>query len=447
MSDHDTQTALLSLAQGLRTSGSATPAGGPSASASPPVNVEPLVREWQRLDLVTRQQGDTYINVTVGNPYRTPPARYLSDFGFLVNLPFDYATPHSALVEERDDRRTIRRVVLVPYGYEVDLATLSAVRKEIHAGPLAGRRGVYREGATVYAADTWARHPRQLDLLQNPRGRAFHVMLARNGSVVIAAPLDDDVDGAEGTDDALYVGVEVALGMPYERYRTSQRPLAAFVRGWEDFQIFNLATLLGKLRAVFPDLPMDVVDDDGTPGIVYRTAPLLALGIADVNLTNQAEPPFVAVETLEQALAATPTFQANREVFRSPPATPTVPATGPVELTTPTPAADPNGTGSRLALVPALATAHTTADRNIILQQYPYLAARERANDMATASRLLVFTRRARQAANNAAAHAAQAANTAQHAQVLNAPLPTVSDTDPLTYNYETGFWGDNSPF
>ncbi len=417
-------------------------------TATPPVNVASLVREWQRLNLATRQQGDAYINVGVGNPYRNPPARYFSDFGFLVGLPFDYATPDAALVEEHDERREIRRVILIPYGHEVDLATFSSVRREIHPRPGAGRRGVYREGNYVYAADSTARHSRQLELLQSPRGRAFHVLLARNGWVVVAAPLDDDVDGAEGVDDALYVGIEVALEMEYERYRTSRRPFSANVRGWETYQLFNLVTLLGKLKAVFPALPLEIVEDDGTtPGVIYRTRPLFDLGIGDQNLLPDAPNPRVSESTFQQALRGVPAFAASTEVFRPPPPTPTVPATGPVEVIAPTSPATPNTAGSRVAIVPALTSAQSVADQNIIMQQYADLASRERANDMAASSRLMVFTRRARQASSNAAGHAAQAATTTQHAAVLNSPLPEVSDTDPLTYNYETGFWGDNSPF
>lgn len=363
-----------------------------------------------------------YLNVRPRNPAR--PGRWLSEVGFLSELPFAFAVldPSNAFPDEGGEGRAVDKVVLIPYGLTRDLTRLDsaaptdrAVRTERYprAPGLAPYPGDPAYLAPADLADDTSCAEKTAALLASMRtqggGPGYHAVITRAGAVYIAAPLDERVAPVPGTETAVCIALEAAV----RRARTDgARPEVAPLT---DFQVSSLAVLLAKLGSAY--LNLDITLGASVQYAVREAEPSAAA------LTSPLPAGSVAAQSLEQQAASEGLYDIATEVFRRyPPA-----ATGRAEARE------------------ALGHEDTLGSTTLLLGAYADMAATDRSDGMQEVTRRRVFVERAR-VAHLEGEEGAEAAGQAANAERLAPTLPTVENPGPHAYNYLTGLWGDETP-
>lgn len=360
-----------------------------------------------------------YLNARPRASSRT--GRWLSEVGFLSELPFSYAAldPSNAFPDEGGEGRVVDRVILVPYGLQRDALRIEGT--QVRTTRAAGASGLAPWpdddaylGAADLADDTSVTE-KTAALLAGLRsassGVGYHAVLTRSGAVYVAAPLDERVAPVPGAETAVCIALECA----------ARRPRApggrAEVAPVSEAQAASLAVLLAKLGSAYLNLDLSVGG-----GVAYAVRPEEPAAAA-----LPPPPSFVAgserAAALGRAVAAEGLYDISTEVFRSaPPAT-----TGRAEAQT------------------VIGTEDTLGATTLLLGAYADVAAADRSDGMQEVSRRRVFVERAR-VAHREGEDGAEAAGDAANAERLAPVVPSVENPGPHAYNYLTGLWGDESP-
>ena len=363
-----------------------------------------------------------YLNVRPRSRARS--GRWLSEVGFLADLPFAYAVldPANALPDDGNEGRAVDRILLVPYGLQRDLLRLEgaspadrAVRTTRRAGApgLAPYPGDETYLAPADFADDTSVVEKTAGLLAAMRtaggSPGYHVVVTRSGAIYVAAPLDERVAPVPESDSAVCVAVECAAR---KGRGAGDRPEIA---PFPDAQLVSLAVLFAKLGSAYLGLDLTVgngiryVPRADEPLAVAQPSPLLAGSPLAVDLARRVE--------------AEGLYDVASEVFRR----------------------DPPAAASRAEAQTALGTEDTLGATTLLLGAYADVAAADRSDGMQEVSRRRVFVERARVSHQEAGADA-EAAGTAANAERLAPVLPVVEGTGPHVYDYRTGLWGDESP-
>lgn len=359
------------------------------------------------------------------------PAAWLSEIGFYAALPFDYAEvdPSNTLPSAdasppaSDAPRFVRRIELHLYGAARDcrrLASGLAVDQVVRGARADGQAGrALYPGETEYLGaadlrDDTSVPAKTTELLGAMRaagsGTAYHAVVTRAGAVYMTAPLDRPVPPGAAPDATADETVAVALeGAGRMRNRIDRdtpedAPLTAP-------QLASLAVLVAKLRAAFPDVPLD-----WTSGLRASPGPEGGVPSGDVWLARDP----AARALLLDLVRREPAYDAATQVFRR----------------TPPPAS------RRGEAQAALGTVDTVGRSSLLLGAYADVAAQSRAGAMREPERTRFFVERARAAhaeGDDALAMAARASRGTQ----LTTPPPPARNTSPFVYDYESGRWGD----
>lgn len=387
-----------------------------------------------RLASDRRRSAAYYGNLAPSPGSRRVPQRLLSDAGFPRATQFSYVAPAMAHVTRGEGPRTIRTLAIHPYGLAVDARLLRSTAPEDMV--------VWDEGSPtgvrIYpGVDTWVMPGRLLDdtydvektsallagMTNAAAGPAYHVIIDRRGNVIIGAALDDVTHPPGVVDEGVVnVALEGALARRLEGEELRELP-------YRSIQLRALAALVAKLRAVETDFASELSAASGVAGL-YVAWPELGETVSLGNFTGGSwrngpfdftasdDPGFFQLVNLEDP------YDLATEVFR--------PANSPVPSTT------------RAQVAAAISRTDTAGRTSVYLGAYADIAARDRNAEMSLASRREFFVDRARGAHHDGVAGLVRAAEV--HATAPTAEQP-VQNSDPLMFNFSTGFFGDGKTY
>ena len=363
-----------------------------------------------------------YLNVRAR--VNTRAGRWISEVGFLSDLPFSYAAldPSNSLPLDDTDSRTIDRVLLVPYGLQRDITRLESgapADRTIRStrGPSASGLAPYPgDDGYIAAADLGddtsvpEKTSGLLAAIRTPgTGLGYHAVITRAGAVYIAAPLDEKVNPVAGADTAVCVAIEGAA----RRARGANQRVE--LAPMPDAQLASLAILIAKIGSAYLNLEISVGS-----GVLYAVRPDEPGALAAPALLAAGD---VTAETLARRVEAEGVYDISTEVFRRTP--PTVNRRAEAQI--------------------ALGREDTLGATTLLLGAYADVAAADRSDGMQQVERRRVFVERAR-VAHQEGEEGAQAAADAASAERLSPLVPAVENVSPHAYNYLTGLWGDETP-
>lgn len=365
---------------------------------------------------------------------RRIPQRFLSDAGFPMSTQFSYIAPALTHVTRGEGPRTIRTLAIHPYGLAVDARLLRSSAPEDAV--------VWDEGSPtgvrVYpGVDAWVMPGRLSDdtydaektvtllaaMTNAAVGPAYHAVIDRRGNVIVGAALDDTTHPAGiATEGVINVALEGALVRRLEGEELRELP-------YRSVQLRALASLVAKLRAAEPDFATALAAASGVPGI-YVAWPELGETVALGNFTGGTwrggpfdytasdDPGFFQLVDLDGV------YDLATEVFR--------------------PANSPPSNTRRALVAAAISRTDTAGRESVYLGAYTDIAARDRNEEMGAATRREFFVGRARTTHRDGMAGTVRAAEV--HATAPTAPAP-VQNSDPLMFDFSTGFFGDGKTY
>jgi hypothetical protein len=198
---------------------------------------------------------------------------------------------------------------------------------------------------------------------------------------------------------------------------------------YRSVQLRALASLVAKLRAAEPDFATALAAASGVPGI-YVAWPELGETVALGNFTGGTwrggpfdytasdDPGFFQLVDLDGV------YDLATEVFR--------------------PANSPPSNTRRALVAAAISRTDTAGRESVYLGAYTDIAARDRNEEMGAATRREFFVGRARTTHRDGMAGIVRAAEV--HATAPTAPAP-VQNSDPLMFDFSTGFFGDGKTY
>lgn len=394
-----------------------------------------------------RRQVAEYANLEPRPGETEVPRRLLSDTGFLDDAQFAYINAHPAHVvpPEDDAPRTIRQIVLQPYGLRLDQIRMRGSRRLIRStrGVATGviehpdNNSVLISAeltATTYSAQKNAVVRR--NMTERESGPAYHFLIDRNGGISVGPALDFSTAAIPArAQDSIFIALEGALGILREDFLAG-RPQLSFELPYTSEQVLTTAILLAKLYTAFPEIPK-AFNNTATPGIlatVYATATGLP---ADkiYNFSNgdweNADLPFSYAatdnEAFFRAISDEGAFDLATEVFRT--------------------AEAPRAIAARDAARVAIGTLDTTGRIAVALGAYTSIASPERATEMEAITRRALFISRRRVAHSSADQTGADAAAVTTSGQSVAVVSPVVTNFEPHVYDYVTGKWGDGGDY
>lgn len=415
----------------------------------PAAGVDAIVAALNRRASDQRRTITQYANLEgrVGNT-GTPP-RLMSDIGFKESSQFSYLNAHPAHVipPDDDEPRTIRQIVICAYGLNLDRRVFASRNRTIRSARGSNQAGVAphpdNDSILIPAALDAATHSSQKqsvvvdNMTTRGSGPAYHYLVDRLGNVSVGPPLDYQTTTVPARhEDAIFVGVEGALGISRDNFRRS-RSDQYFELPLTDDQVDSVVILLAKLYAAFPEVRNNF-DNIATPGVLaslYTAAPTLPperlLNFSNNAWRNQTLSPFQYYRTDNEPLLAQidaeGAFNLATEVFRT--------------------AEAPRALAARDQARVAISQVDTMGRSSLVQGAYLSLAAPERSVDMQGQSRRELFVSRER-AAHNAASQTGQEAGSVSRGSTSVTPVhPQITQFEPHVYDYTAGIWGDGKHY
>lgn len=356
----------------------------------------------------TRREGAVrYLNRAA--PAGQASGGWLSDVGFYVARPFAYALADTSnLMPAPEDPREVTEIEFVLYGVKRDAERLvsSAPLRTTRASGATGIAPFPTDAGYVGAADLGDDTivaEKTTSLLARIRsagsGDAYHVVVARNGAVYVAASVAQEV-ASEGAVGKVRVAVE---GAAY-RLRTATEILDVPPT---QAQLESLAVVVAKLRAIYPGIPLSYQ--------IRAEEPVAAITTLWWDRVEQARSDFEALVTNEGV------YDASAEVFR----------------------AAPPAQSQRAEAQIVLGHTETLGESSLVMAAYADIAAADRSEQMQQPGRVRHFVQRARTSLQDAD-HSGEAAGHVAAADSFTPVIAPATNTGPFVYNYRTGRWGDN---
>lgn len=413
----------------------------------PAAGVDAIVAALGRRANDQRRTITQYANLEgrVGNT-GTPP-RLLSDIGFKETSQFGYVNAHPSHLIPPDDEepRTIRQIVLCAYGLTFDRRRILSRRSRVRTAS----SGPDTPGLTRSLANTDILISAALDDLSNysqeknlavvtnmttrGAGPAYHCLIDRFGNVSVGPALDYQTTAVPARrEDAIFVGLEGALGISFEDFNRGERQ-QYFELPYTDEQVDSVIILLAKLYTAFPEIRRNF-DNVASPGVlasVYTAQPVLPpeklLNFSNNRWRDQTLSPFQYYRTDDEPLLAQAdaegAYNLATDIFRT--------------------AEAPRAVATRDQARVAISTVDTMGASSLVQGAYLSLASPERSADMQGQARRELFTTRQRAAHNAAAQTGNRAGNLSRGNQNVRPISPEISNFEPHVYDYAGGLWGD----
>lgn len=396
-----------------------------------------------------RRRITQYANAAPRPGSSASPQRLLSDVGFLESVQFSYINANAAHVTPPDDDapRDIRQFALVAYGLQLDAQRFSAPNAVIRTARGSGVSGLAAFSglsSVLVSAElselTYSAQKNDLVrryMTQRRNGPAYHFLVDRMGGVTVGPALDYRTSVIPArSEHGVFIGLEGALGITREDFEAG-RTSAFFELPYTSLQMLTLTILLAKLFTAYPSVPRTVSapSDNTTPALLYYAA-TPAGPLTPRNFSNGAWRDVEANgfdysasdnAALQQALSQEGAFDLATEIFR--------------------PLQAPTAIAARDVARTAIGTVDTAGAQALMLGAYTSIAAPERANDMEAQTRRQMFVQRIRTTHSDADEAGSHAAATTEGGNTLSPTQAAVTNTDPHTYNYATGVWGDGEVY
>lgn len=406
-----------------------------------------LSQALARLSNDRRRTVAQYVNIQARPGSANTPRRLISDVGFLQERQFAYVATHPAnfSIDDTANQRAIRQIIVVPYGIAADYARItstSASDRLIHTVtniPSGGMASLPNndqllmsgalDGLTYSAPKTAA----VIRAMTTTTGPAPHFVINRLGDISVGPPVDAETTYiSEFADTAVFIAVEAALAISRDDHNRRRFDRIIEMPFTGD-QTVTLATLVKKLLVAF-----------GTSLTRQFSTSLSATSTGFAYLTRSQTPAVTLRNFSEPEYGGFDYGDSSAGGFFD-----TVEAQGSYDLSTEVwrPLAAPQPVAGREEVRNAMSNPDTAGAESVYLGAYAAVAAFERSNEMQAVPRAQIFAQRQRVAvrdADDAGSHSATVAETGGSATL---PTEIPASYEPHTYDFNTGKWGDNSPY
>lgn len=351
-----------------------------------------------------------YTNIVPVPGTSVTPERLISDIGFLSTAQFVYynaPTSHYVLNTE-EDRRDLQKIVITPYGLQTDERNL---RNTNRVTPYFANSNYYMSRELNSKGYSSAKNSSLFNRINDRRlGPAYHFVINRLGDVSVGPSLDFEVftENNPGTD--VSIAMETGAIILTSNFTSRNFEIMEEIP-FTDAQLFNLSVLITKLKTIYSVLGQYA-------NIIYKyptnTRVTRKNLLTDVDLIT----PLVNEQT---------PFDASTEIFRRPEQT---------QIST-----------GRGIIRNAISQINTMGALAPLLGNYASIAAAERSSEIAFTQRRQLFVSRIDTAQRDADHDAEQAARAEQSANLENITEVPAINTEPHTYDFETGLWGDGASY